>query len=470
MLFSNITFLIIFLPLTLAVYYLIPQKWRNAVMLAASLVFYAWGETVYVVLLLLSVFMNYFCGCDIYEKRGDAVRSRRSLIAAIVMNLLLLGFFKYYEVIAEAVNSIFQVQLSYRELRFPAGLSFFTFQAISYLTDIYRKQITPQKNVVKFSLYMCMFPRLLSGPIVRYEDIEKQLDTRTLSAEKFGRGAMFFICGFAKKILLADTVGAVYDQVAGMQAGSFSALTAWVGCICYAFQIYFDLSGYLDMALGLGKMFGFEYRKNFRYPYAARNICDFWKRWYLSLTSWFRDYVYLPLGGGRVNDLEDMRNILIVGLVVGLWHGAQWNYVIWGLYFAFLMIMEKYVWGSSVRRLPRMVQHIYTMVLVLIGWVFFFSPDLGSALDYLGAMFGVGAKGIFDRQGFFLLWTHWLVLLLCILASSAKGWRILQGLTVRYKNIKVRRAAACIVYTGMFLLSIVFLAAGGSSTFIYSGF
>ncbi len=470
MLFSSITFLVLFLPLTLVVYYLIPKKWQNAVMLAASLFFYAWGETVYVVLLFLSAVLNYFCGRDIYEKREDPVRSRRSLTAAIVMNLLLLGFFKYYPAAAGALNGAFQLQLPCRELQFPAGLSFFTFQAVSYLTDIYRKQITPQNNVVKFTLYLCMFPKLLAGPVVRYGDIEKQLDTRTLSVEKFGRGAMLFITGLAKKILLADTMGAVCEQISGMQAGTFSALTAWTGCICYAFQIYFDLSGYSDMALGLGKMFGFEYRRNFRYPYAARTLRDFWRRWHISVTSWFRDYVYLPLGRSRSGEVEDMCNIMLTGLAAGLWHGAQWNYVVGGIYFAFLLIMEKYVWGANIRRFPRVVQHIYTMVIVLIGWVFFSSADLGTALDYLGAMFGIGASGIFDKQGFFLLLTHWLVLLLCILASSAKGQQILHRMMVRYKKVKVRKAAVCVVYIGMFLLSIVFLAAEGSRAFIYSGF
>ena len=470
MLFSSITFLFLFLPVTVLIYYLVPQKTRNLVLLIASLFFYAWGEPVYVVLMILSILLNFFCGKDIGEKRADPVRAKRSLIFAVVMNVLILGFFKYYGLLMETLNVLFPYEIPYRELALPIGISFYTFQELSYLIDIYRGNAKPQQRLLPFALYISMFPQLIAGPIVRYVDIEAQLLNRVMSMRKFGQGVMYFIVGFAKKVVLADSIGALYEQITALPIGSFSVLTAWVGCLAFAFQIYFDFSGYSDMAIGLGKMFGFEFRKNFQYPYIAKNIGEFWRRWHISLGTWFREYVYIPLGGNKCPASRHLLNLLIVWALTGLWHGAQWNFLVWGLYYGVILILERYVWGRALGRLPVFVQHIYTFVLVLIGWVFFFSPSLGAAMDYLGVMFGAGASAWIDRQGFYFLLTHWLLFLLCVIGSSLRGMNILRLLTGSYESRRIRQIAACAVYIGMFLVSLAFLVTESFHPFLYFRF
>lgn len=470
MLFSSITFLFLFLPVTVLIYYLVPQKTRNLVLLIASLFFYAWGEPVYVVLMILSILLNFFCGKDIGKKRADPVRAKRSLIFAVVMNVLILGFFKYYGLLMETLNVLFPYEIPYRELALPIGISFYTFQELSYLIDIYRGNAKPQQRLLPFALYISMFPQLIAGPIVRYVDIEAQLLNRVMSMRKFGQGVMYFIVGFAKKVVLADSIGALYEQITALSIGSFSVLTAWVGCLAFAFQIYFDFSGYSDMAIGLGKMFGFEFRKNFQYPYIAKNIGEFWRRWHISLGTWFREYVYIPLGGNKCPASRHLLNLLIVWALTGLWHGAQWNFLVWGLYYGVILILERYVWGRALGRLPAFVQHIYTFVLVLIGWVFFFSPSLGAAMDYLGVMFGAGASAWIDRQGFYFLLTHWLLFLLCAIGSSLRGMNILRLLTGTYESRRIRQIAACVVYIGMFLVSLAFLVTESFHPFLYFRF
>lgn len=470
MLFSSITFLFIFLPLTLLLYYLVPFRMKNYVMLAASLIFYAWGEPVYIILMILSIILNYFCGQDIYEKRDNARAMKMSLMFGVVMNLLILGFFKYYGLLMDTINAILPIDIPYRVLALPIGISFYTFQAMSYLIDVYRKEVKPQENVLYFALYISMFPQLIAGPIVRYIDIEEQLKERSINSTKFGEGAMYFIRGLAKKVVLANTFGSVYEQVAAMQMGSFSTLTAWVGAIAYAFQIYFDFGGYSDMAIGLGKMFGFEFLPNFNYPYIAKSITDFWRRWHISLSTWFREYVYIPLGGNRCTPSRHILNLLIVWMLTGLWHGAQWNFMFWGLYYGVILILEKYLWGSKIEKLPSAVQHIYAFVLVLFGWVFFFSPTLGYAGQYLKVMFGIGAKGIFDKQGFFMIFTNWLLIVIAILASAPRGYKLLKKITGCWQSEEVRAIVTCAVYIVMFLLCIAFLVTETYNPFLYFRF
>lgn len=470
MLFSSITFLFIFLPLTLLLYYLVPFRMKNYVMLAASLIFYAWGEPVYIILMILSIILNYFCGQDIYEKRDNARAMKMSLMFGVVMNLLILGFFKYYGLLMDTVNAILPIDIPYRVLALPIGISFYTFQAMSYLIDVYRKEVKPQENILYFALYISMFPQLIAGPIVRYIDIEEQLKERSINPNKFGEGAMYFIRGLAKKVVLANTFGSVYEQVAAMQMGSFSTLTAWVGAIAYAFQIYFDFGGYSDMAIGLGKMFGFEFLPNFNYPYIAKSITDFWRRWHISLSTWFREYVYIPLGGNRCTPSRHILNLLIVWMLTGLWHGAQWNFMFWGLYYGVILILEKYLWGSKIEKLPAAVQHIYAFVLVLFGWVFFFSPTLGYAGQYLKVMFGIGAKGIFDKQGFFMIFTNWLLIVIAILASAPRGYKLLKKITGCWQSEEVRAIVTYAVYIAMFLLCIAFLVTETYNPFLYFRF
>ncbi len=470
MLFSSITFLFIFLPVTLVLYFVVPHKFRNIIMLIASLIFYAWGEPVYIILMLLSIFLNYVCGLDICQKEDDPQKAHRSLIFAIVANLLLLGFFKYYGFLLDSLNAVLPVDIPYRELPLPIGISFYTFQALSYIMDVYRKEVRPQKNILYFAMYICMFPQLIAGPIVRYIDIEEQLKNRTVTMRKFGQGAEYFMIGLAKKVILANSVGQVFDQIAGLQLGSFSVLTAWVGCISYAFQIYFDFSGYSDMAVGLGKMFGFEFRRNFDYPYTSSSITEFWRRWHISLSTWFREYVYIPLGGNRCTQSRHIMNLLVVWMLTGLWHGAAWNFLFWGLYYGILLVLEKYVWGQALERLPSVVRHIYSMVLVLIGWVFFFSPSLGYAMKYLGAMFGAGASAFADKQALYYILTHWLLYLLAVIGSSAVGYSLIRRIVGSFDNNRAKRAAAGVVYIGMFLISIAYLVTESFNPFLYFRF
>lgn len=470
MLFSSITFLFMFLPITMAVYYIVPKNFRNIVMLFASIFFYAWGEPVYIILMVLSILLNYFCGQDIEAKKEDIGKAKRSLVFTVAMNLLLLGFFKYYGFLMDSINAVLPVDIPYRELPLPIGISFYTFQALSYIVDVYWGNVKPQKNILYFALYISMFPQLIAGPIVRYVDIEEQLESRTVSGRKLGQGALYFIRGLAKKVMIANVVGQIFEEIAAMQIGSFSVMTAWLGCISYALQIYFDFSGYSDMAVGLGKMFGFEFRRNFNYPYISRSITEFWRRWHISLSTWFREYVYIPLGGNRCSASRHILNLLIVWMLTGLWHGAAWNFFLWGVYYGVLLVLEKYVWGSVLDRLPSAARHVYAMVLVLIGWVFFFSPSLGYAFEYLGMMFGIGASGFIDGQAVFLLLTHWLLYLLAFIGCTALGMRIINRIIGAFVHVRVRMAAAVIVYIGMFFLSVAFLVTDTFNPFLYFRF
>ena len=385
-------------------------------------------------------------------------------------NLLVLAFFKYYGLIMETLNAVLPVEIPYRVLSLPIGISFYTFQALSYVIDVYKGKVRAQKKFTYFALYICMFPQLIAGPIVRYVDIDEQLKQRSFGIVKFGRGVMFFVRGLAKKVILANSIGEVYTQVTQLPVGTVSVLTAWIGCLAYAFQIYFDFSGYSDMAVGLGKMFGFEFRRNFHYPYVSKNVTEFWRRWHISLSTWFREYVYIPLGGNRCSAWRNMFNLILVWALTGMWHGAEWNFLCWGLYYGLLLILEKYVWGALVDRIPGVLQQFYTLILVMIGWVFFFSPDLSSAQDYIGMMFGFGASAPADRQAVFLLTTHWLLFLLCILGSSSIGWTLLRAVTESYKKGRTQRIMSCAVYLAVFLICVAFLVTETFNPFLYFRF
>lgn len=470
MLFSSLTFLMVFLPCTLALYYVVPDRFKNMIMLIASLIFYAWGEPVYIILMMLSIALNYVCGINLGEKEDDPAAKKKSLIFAVVINLLILGFFKYYGFFVESINSILPVDLPYKELPLPIGISFYTFQAVSYIVDVYRGNAKVQRNFLNFALYICMFPQLIAGPIVRYVDIEIQLRKRELSINKFGNGVKIFIIGLAKKVVLANCTGAIFNEIIGLQMGSFSVLTAWVGCISYAFQIYFDFSGYSDMAVGLGRMFGFEFRKNFDYPYVSKSITEFWRRWHISLSTWFKEYVYIPLGGNRFGKARQIENILIVWMLTGMWHGAAWNFIFWGLYYGILLILEKFVWGDKIQKLPEFFQHLYAIIGILIGWVFFFSPNVGYAFDYIGTMFGIGGSGVFDGQGFFFLFSNYLLYVIAVLGSCAFGAELLNTIARRIRNGKVRTLVIGISYIVLLFVTLAYLVTESFNPFLYFRF
>lgn len=468
MLFSSIVFLFTFLPAVVILYYLLPVRFRNVILLLASLVFYAWGEPVYLFLMLLSILFNYFSGLDIARNLQDKRAAKRSLVFNLIINLAVLGFFKYEGFVLDTLNGILPVHISYHALPLPIGISFYTFQILSYIIDVYRGNVKVQTNLPNFALYVTMFPQLIAGPIVQYADVDEQLASREVSRTKFGEGSMYFIRGLAKKVLLANTSGMIFTEVSGLAKGNIAVMTAWLGAFAYMFQIYFDFSGYSDMAIGLGKMFGFEFNMNFNYPYVSKSITEFWRRWHISLSSWFRDYVYIPLGGNRVSKIKHIRNLLIVWFLTGLWHGAAWNFVAWGLYYGVILIIEKYLLSPVLDRLPDVVRHIYSIVLVVIGWVLFFSSSFGQAADYIRVMFGAGAHGFADRESMYLLTSNLILWLILIFGSTPLvHFRYEHMLRTKKWNTTIINS---VVYVALFIVCIAYLVTETYNTFLYFRF
>ena len=468
MLFSSIVFLFTFLPAVMLLYYLLPVRFRNVILLLASLVFYAWGEPVYLFLMLLSILFNYFSGLDIARNLQDKRAAKRSLVFNLIINLAVLGFFKYEGFVLDTLNGILPVHISYHALPLPIGISFYTFQILSYIIDVYRGNVKVQTNLPNFALYVTMFPQLIAGPIVQYADVDEQLASREVSRTKFGEGSMYFIRGLAKKVLLANTSGMIFTEVSGLAKGNIAVMTAWLGAFAYMFQIYFDFSGYSDMAIGLGKMFGFEFNMNFNYPYVSKSITEFWRRWHISLSSWFRDYVYIPLGGNRVSKIKHIRNLLIVWFLTGLWHGAAWNFVAWGLYYGVILIIEKYLLSPVLDRLPDVVRHIYSIVLVVIGWVLFFSSSFGQAADYIRVMFGAGAHGFADRESMYLLTSNLILWLILIFGSTPLvHFRYEHMLRSKKWNTTIINS---VVYATLFIVCIAYLVTETYNPFLYFRF
>lgn len=470
MLFSSVFFLFVFLPVTLLLYYLVPWKFKNTLLLLVSLVFYAWGEPVYVFLMLFSILFNFLGGLQIdsLKKEGNQKMLKISFWFTIVVNLVMLGFFKYAGFIVESINAILPVTIPYKGVALPIGISFYTFQTMSYVIDLYKGNTAVQKNFISFGAYVTMFPQLIAGPIVRYQDIEEQLQERTLSMYKFGQGMAWFLRGLAKKVLLANNMGSVFDAIYALGASERSVLTAWIGCLAYTMQIYFDFSGYSDMAVGLGKMLGFEFVQNFDYPYTSKSLTEFWRRWHISLGTWFREYVYIPLGGNRVSNGRQIMNIMIVWALTGLWHGAAWNFVFWGLYHGIILLIEKKVLKKLLDKLPGFVRVLYTVLIVMIGWVMFFSTSLSDLGAYLGNMFGAGGSGFADSTGLYYLATNAVLILLCIAFSGPGPFKKLQKIFL--KPGKARQVAAVTAYIALFVLSVAYLVNATYNPFLYFRF
>lgn len=454
MVFSSINFLFIFLPLTLLSYYLCRNiKWKNIILLASSLIFYAWGEPVYIILMLISILFNYYIGKDIDE----GIHRKYTLIFGIIVNLLILGYFKYAGLIVDSINKITGLSLVNRELPLPIGISFYTFQAMSYIIDVYRGGSKAQQKLLPFAVYITMFPQLIAGPIVRYEDIENQLNERRFSGRDFGDGVIIFVKGLAKKVILANCIGALHAEIFGI--ADRGALAAWIGALAYTLQIFNDFSGYSDMAIGLGKMLGFDFPENFDRPYASTSITQFWRRWHISLGTWFREYLYIPLGGNRRGAARQIINLIIVWTLTGLWHGAAWNFVAWGFYYGVLLILEKFVFVKVQKKLPKIANWIITFLLVVIGWVFFFCNSLGEAFSYLGTMFGAGGAGTAGMGGFYIL-AYALLLVLGFLPSAFKAeGKIKLPVSVKW--------FACVL---LFMLSVAFLVSESYNPFLYFRF
>lgn len=470
MLFSSIIFLFIFLPVVLFVYFAVLRRieYRNYWLLVVSLCFYAWGEPLYVYLMLTSIIGNYLLGLWIAQTQ-EKIRKKLILGISVALNLGVLFYFKYYNFFANNLNAFLGVYLPQRNLPLPIGISFFTFQAMSYVIDIYRGTTPVQKNPCYLALYISFFPQLIAGPIVRYSTIEKQINGRTVSLDSFEEGVCRFIRGFSKKILLANVLSVTAERVFGLAAQQeLSVATAWLGALAYTFQIYFDFSGYSDMAIGLGKMFGFEFEENFRYPYISRSVSEFWNRWHISLGQWFRDYVYFPLGGSRVSRKKLIRNLSVVWLLTGIWHGAAWQFIVWGMLYGIIIMLEKITGFPRKTRNP-LITNVYrtvTFVLVVMGWVLFGAVDLQAALYQLGSMIGIGVVGLKDTLSCFIIQEYGIYYLIAAVFATPLPSRMIE----RLKQTGLFYVVKACVYMAMLMTAVSYLLMNAHNPFIYFNF
>ena len=467
MVFSSILFLFYFVPAFFLVYYLVPNKFRNFICLIGSLIFYAWGEPYYVFLMLLSIAMNYFLGRALRFDRADRARKRVMLLAC-VLNLAMLFVFKYLTFFLQTAYDLFGIQKQAVSLPLPLGISFYTFQALSYILDVYRKRVPVQTRFLNLALYICMFPQLVAGPIVRYADIDAQINDRKLELSGITAGITRFTVGLGKKVLLANVLGSLADAVWKTPGLEISMLTAWLGIIAYTLQIYFDFSGYSDMAIGLGRMMGFRFSENFNYPYIAGSVSEFWRRWHISLSSWFRDYVYFPLGGSRTTRAKTVRNLLIVWGLTGFWHGANWTFLLWGLYFGVLICFEK-MFRLNERRIPALLGHLACLLAVMLGWVLFRSNSIADAGAYLLRMLGIGGSGALDATARLYLHDNFLLIVIACLGSTPIFKRITERLTAKLPYAVTALLRCCIVLL-LLALCTLYLVNSTYNPFIYFRF
>ena len=486
MVFSSLVFVFLFLVLTLGIYYAVPFKFKNFVIFVSGFIFYAWGEPKYVAVMLISTLIDYFAGLTMHKYNDNKAIKRIALIVSLVMNLSLLGIFKYSDFIFGSINDIFGLTLenpflditnnvfgavfgakpeSYLPL--PIGISFFTFQSMSYTIDMYLGKIKVQKNVISFTAFVNLFPQIVAGPIVRYDDVAAELDNREINLDLIYEGVIRFITGAGKKVLIANGIGQLWNEAFALMGSEMSVLTAWLGIIGYTLQIYFDFSGYSDMAIGLGKMMGFNFPENFDYPYLSKSISEFWRRWHMTLGAWFRSYVYIPLGGNRCSKWRNVFNLAVVWLLTGIWHGASWNFILWGCLYGVLIIMEKLFLGKLLEKLPTAVRWFYTMLLVVLGWVLFVTPDLSSAFSYMGIMFG--STGILaDSTALYLLINYGVMMILGIFACT-DAWKIIVEKVSAKLPVAVNIATP-IAKIAVFILCIAYLADATYNPFLYFNF
>lgn len=466
MVFASVPFLFVFLPAVLAAYFLCPRRWHNAVLLVFSLFFYAWGEPIYILLMLCSITVSFLAGRALGRTHTPA-RRRAVLSASVAYHLLTLGFFKYADFLIGTVNSLFGLSLPLLSLPLPIGISFYTFQTLSYIVDVYRGVCAPQRRWDWLAMYVSLFPQLIAGPIVRYQTVEQQIAHRTISRAQCAEGVRRFTAGLVKKVLLANNIGLVFTQIMGNGALPQSVLAAWVAVAAYTFQIYFDFSGYSDMAIGLGKLFGFTFEENFNLPYLSRSITEFWRRWHISLGTWFRDYVYIPLGGNRCGWGRQLFNIAVVWLLTGLWHGASWNFVLWGAYYAVLLMVEKLGLLRVLARLPRLLQHAYALFFIVVGWALFACTGPGQLSGVFGALFGLSGAPLYDASSLFLLKNNALLWLLLVFASTASFARLHTHLLSR----RWYAEALCPLGLAAALLACTaFIVSGSFNPFLYFRF
>lgn len=466
MVFSSTIFLCVYLPLVLLGYYICPKKGRNLFLLIVSLVFYAWGEPKYVFLMIFSILVNYIFGRLMDKHRENKKRLKLMLVLSVVIDIGLLSVFKYTDFIITNVNAIFGANFDLLNIALPIGISFYTFQAMSYTIDVYRDDVRVQKNLIDFGMYITMFPQLIAGPIVRYADVQDQLAERSVTTADFSEGVMRFVVGLGKKVLLANQMGAVWSDIYAL-GGDVSALMAWTGAIAYTFQIYFDFSGYSDMAIGLGRMFGFKFPENFRYPYQSVSITDFWRRWHITLSTWFKEYLYIPLGGNRRGLARQALNLLIVWSLTGFWHGAGWNFVLWGLYYFVILFIEKLFLLKALDKLPKFFRHVYALVLIIIGWVIFASDDVSVLLPYLGSMFG--ANGAIGGMDVYTLFTKAVLLIICCIASTELPKKLFLS-AAGAMNEKAAFTLKSVLMIALLALSMILLIGDSYNPFLYFRF
>lgn len=465
MVFSSLLFFFKYFPIVLAIYYFVPAKWRNIWLFVVNLVFYGWGEPVYILLMLFSITLNYIVGIYVDKYREEnRPKAKRILIFDIVINLAMLGFFKYYDLFASTLSLLPFLSIPTLGLALPIGISFYTFQTMSYPIDIYRNDAKVQKNYISFGTFVALFPQLIAGPIVRYKDIADQLDFHAGSIEQFTSGVRRFTVGLGKKVLIANNIGMLWDIYSAQSTTELTVLGAWLGILAFSLQIYFDFSGYSDMAIGLGRMLGFEFLENFNYPYISKSVTEFWRRWHISLGTWFRDYVYIPLGGNRCSIARNFLNILIVWALTGFWHGANWTFLCWGLYYAIFLMVEKAFLLKYLKKVP-VIATIYAIVVAVCGWVLFDLPTIGQAFGYYGAMFGTSGAGLFNAADLFYLKNFAVMFIIAILAAMPLGKMVYERL-----NNKVKAVLTPIMILFVLVVSTAYLVDATYNPFLYFRF
>ena len=472
MVFSSLEFLFAYLPITLIAYFAIPHKFlkvRNLILLIVSLAFYGWGEPVYVFIMMFSIVQEYFCGYGVSKYiEKDKKIAKRFVILSVVINMLLLGFFKYYDFFITNLRLIPALSgLKTLGLTLPIGISFYTFQTMSYTLDIYMGNATVQKNITSFGAYVTLFPQLIAGPIVRYQDVDEMLRHRDENFAMFASGVRTFLAGMGKKIFFANMAGALWESYRVIPGDERTVIGCWIGIICYTFQIYFDFSGYSDMAIGLGKMFGFTFLENFNYPYIAKNVTDFWRRWHMSLSTWFREYVYFPLGGSRCSPMRNYFNLFIVWFLTGFWHGASWNYILWGLFYVFVLIIEKAFLLKFLRKLPGFLQHIYSLFVIILGWVLFVFEDMAAGAVYLGNMFGVNVSAVAHTGDLYDLLRHLPFFIILCVASTPYPKKIFYKF---YEKSAVARIATVAGGVCIMMMCLAYLVDSTFNPFLYFRF
>ena len=466
MVFSTPFFLFFYLPIVLAVYYITPLRFRNAVLLILNLIFYGWGEPVYILIMFASIAIDYTHGMLVTrcKAKGNDKGARLAVASSVIFNLALLGIFKYSDFVIGNLNALLGTSIPLTGLKLPIGISFYTFQTMSYTIDVYRGDARSQKNIITFGTFVTLFPQFIAGPIIKYKDLDDQLEHRTHSPEQFAAGVQTFVVGLAKKVLIANNIGSLWDVIKATELGSLTVVGAWLGAITCMLQLYFDFSGYSDMAIGLGRMLGFEFLENFNYPYISRSASEFWRRWHISLGSWFREYLYFPLGGSRVGKARMVFNLLIVWAATGIWHGASWNFLCWGLYWFVWITLEKLWLGKWLDRAPVWLTHVYGVFIAIVGWAIFAVEDFSAMGPYLAAMFGFGA-GALDGVFLYYLRNYLPILVIAIVAATplaANTWKKLP--------LRARQIAFPVLMLAGLVLTTAYLVDGTYNPFLYFRF